>query len=128
MDQIQKKCSSDISKDPLNFGISCTSKQLSYKKIHVDYYTDVFRLKQDAARLHRGDVEAQANAEFLVIVNATLLTMETGDPHQDVFHDGILVTRDGKIEVVVGIGEMPRSVDSSSRGLRHRDSTQEGML
>lgn len=105
VDRIHKKCSSDIAKDYLNFGISCTSKQLTYSKIHVDYPTDIYRLKQEAAKAHEADSKAQANADFLVIANATLLTMESGNLHHDVLRDAVIVTRSGKIEAIVGIGD-----------------------
>ncbi|THG95346.1 hypothetical protein EW026_g6293 [Hermanssonia centrifuga] len=42
---------------------------------------------------------------FLVIANATLLTMESGNLHNDVLRDAIIVTRAGEIEAIVGANE-----------------------
>ena len=70
----------------------------------MEYETDVSRLKQEASALHdAADEEARTNADFLVFTNATLLTMQSGNLHQDVLHDAVLVTRAGSIEAIVGI-------------------------
>lgn len=98
------KCASEIASDKLNFGIACTKGLLEYSEIVVKYPTDVSRLKHDAmAALRTTNEEALANADFLVFTNATLLTMESGNLHQDVLHDAILVSQGGKIEAIVGI-------------------------
>lgn len=63
----------------------------------VRHSTDIKRLKQQAATSFTGtDI---ANADTLVIVNATVLTME-GDQHGDLISDGILVSKGGVIETV----------------------------
>ncbi|KIP10290.1 hypothetical protein PHLGIDRAFT_115580 [Phlebiopsis gigantea 11061_1 CR5-6] len=100
------KCKHEIAKDNLNFGISCTKGLLKWYDIKVEYATDVSRLKQEAAALHdAGDEEARMNADFLVFTNATLLTMQSGNLHEDVLHDAVLVTRAGSIEAIVGISD-----------------------
>lgn len=61
------------------------------------------RLKQEAAANVQGaDDAARANADFLVFTNATLLTMESDNLHEDVLRDATLVTRGGEIEAIVG--------------------------
>lgn len=100
------KCSSEIAKDPLNLGISCTKHLLNFQEIVVEYPTDIHRLKKEASALHQlADDETRANADLLVIANATLLTMESGNLHNDVLRDAIIVTRAGEIEAIVGANE-----------------------
>ncbi|KAI0345072.1 hypothetical protein BDW22DRAFT_1370795 [Trametopsis cervina] len=103
--KIAKQCSSEIAKDKLDHGIKCTSKHINYKRIAVDYPTDIARLKKEAAALAeaKGDLAAQAVADFFVIYNATLLTMETGNLQHDVLRDAVLVIRSGVIEAIIGI-------------------------
>jgi hypothetical protein len=100
------KCSSDIADDKLTFGIACTKKLLSYSEIVVRYPSDVSRLKKEAVEAaDTTNAAALANADFLVFTNATLLTMESGNFHEDVLHDAVLITRRGKIEAIVGISD-----------------------
>ncbi|KAJ3550145.1 hypothetical protein NM688_g5104 [Phlebia brevispora] len=97
------KCSSEVAHDSLNYGISCTKKLLDIHEITVEYPTDISRLKDDALAAMRGaDETAQANADVLVITNATLLTMETGSLQSDVIHHAVLFTRNGRVEAIGG--------------------------
>lgn len=101
-----EKCSDAIAKDPLNFGITCTQKLLDIYEITVEYATEVARLKQDARMRVQDHGEAGLeNADVLVIMNATVLTMESGDLNGDVYHNAVLFTRGGKIEAVMGAEE-----------------------
>lgn len=96
------KCSSAITDDPLTFGISCVKSLLQYQEVVVEHSTDIARLKRDAAAVsheHKEWLHAQAS-DVVVIYNATLLTMATGDPGRDVIPGGILVVRGGVIDSV----------------------------
>ncbi|KAG6865662.1 hypothetical protein C0991_000432 [Blastosporella zonata] len=90
-----KKCSSAIDKDEINFGISCVKNQLSYQEIVVEHLTDIARLKQDAN-----------GSEQVVIYNATLLTMATGEERWDVIRGGIIIIRGG---VITGVGRLAQN-------------------
>lgn len=96
------KCSSAITDDPLTFGISCVKSLLQYQEVIVEHSTDIARLKRDAAAVsheHKEWLHAQAS-DVVVIYNATLLTMATGDPVRDVIPGGVLVVRGGVIDSV----------------------------
>lgn len=97
-------CSSQIKKDPLDFGISCTKNLLHYQELIIEHSTDVHRLETDAkaASFHEDDA-ALTSTDFLVIYNATLLTMENGGPRGDLLHDALLIVRNGKINAILGI-------------------------
>ncbi|TCD70593.1 hypothetical protein EIP91_002623 [Steccherinum ochraceum] len=99
-----RDCSSQIRKDPLDFGISCTKNLLSYEELIVTHSTDIYRLKADAqvASLH-AEEEAVANSDFLVIYNATILTMDGRDPKTDLLRDALMVVRGGKIVAILGV-------------------------
>ena len=100
------RCSSEIAKDDLNFGISCTKKLLDYSEIVVKYPSAISRLKKEAAdAIQPADAEAWVNADFLVFTNATLLTMEYGNLREDILYDAILVSRGGQIEAIVGVSD-----------------------
>ena len=95
-------CSSDVQQDPSTFGIACTKRLPQFQEVVVEYPSDIRRLKTEAAaNVASEDAEARANADYLVIANATLLTMETGD-YDDIMEDAIIVTRGGQIEAIVG--------------------------
>lgn len=83
----------------------------------MEYPTDVWRLRRDAEEVVRGMLSlgspseensgleedeklALANADVVVIQNATLLTMETRDWHRDLVRGASMVVRRGKIENV----------------------------
>ncbi|EGN96264.1 hypothetical protein SERLA73DRAFT_94359 [Serpula lacrymans var. lacrymans S7.3] len=89
------QCSSDINKDPSNFGISCIKGILNYQEIFVHHSSDIARLKQEALDLD----PANLNADLLVIKNATILTMDKAFS-ENVLHGGVLTVRGGVIESV----------------------------
>lgn len=94
-------CSSEVQQDPSTFGIACTRRLPQFQEVIVEYPSDIQRLKTEAAaNVRPGDAKAYANADYLVIANATLLTMETGD-YDDIIEDAIIVTRGGQIEAIV---------------------------
>ncbi|KAJ7070752.1 hypothetical protein C8F01DRAFT_1107614 [Mycena amicta] len=96
------KCKSAIRNDSVNFGIACVKNLLDVQEIVVSITTDIARLKQDAAT-----VSAQAvDSDVFVIFNATILTMETGDPEKDLIHEGVLTIRGGVIESVGRVGSI----------------------
>lgn len=104
-------CSNAIENDPIHFGISCTKRITHYQELVVEYPTDVSRLKKEAAQAassYNSGRSPNQDDNFLVIFNATLLTMESG-PREDLLRDAVLVTRSGEIEAIVGIGEFVAS-------------------
>lgn len=95
------KCASKIEHDTTHFGISCVKDLLEYQEVVVEHSTDIARLKSNAAGLN-----AQANSDVFVIFNATILTMETGDPKVDLIREGVLTIRGGVIESVGALGTL----------------------
>ncbi|KAF7356578.1 Amidohydro-rel domain-containing protein [Mycena venus] len=95
------KCASKIKHDSTHFGISCVKDLLEYQEVVVEYSTDIARLKRDAAGLN-----VQDNSDVFVIFNATILTMETGDPKVDLIREGVLTIRGGVIESVGALGTL----------------------
>ncbi|KAJ3857343.1 hypothetical protein EV368DRAFT_77833 [Lentinula lateritia] len=89
------KCSSAIKNDSRTFGISCIKNLLQYQEIVVEHSTDIARLKKEAQAL-----SSSVNSDILIVYNATLLTMESGNINEDLLHDAILVIRAGVIEAV----------------------------
>ncbi|KAF9010988.1 hypothetical protein BDZ89DRAFT_1167612 [Hymenopellis radicata] len=89
-----RKCSSTIKSDRDTFGIDCTKTILEYQEIIVEHSTDIARLKEDAA----------LTSDVVVLVNATLLTMETGDLDRDLISDAVMVIRGGVIDSVSAFG------------------------
>ena len=79
-------CADAIKKDTSTFGISCVKSLLDYQEIIVKHSTDIRRLKQQSL-------------DALVIVNATVLTME-GDPQGDLIPGGVLISRAGVVDKV----------------------------
>ena len=96
------QCSSEIAKDGDTFGIACVAKLLQYQEVLVDYPTAIQRLKEDALISHsRMSTASAANADVLIIANATILTMEGETFAEEPIRGGALVTRGGLIEEVV---------------------------
>ncbi|KAJ7898463.1 hypothetical protein B0H13DRAFT_2520490 [Mycena leptocephala] len=87
------KCASEIKHDTTHFGISCVKSLLEYQEVVVERSTDIARLKSDAR-------------DVFVIFNATILTMETGDPEVDLIREGVLTIRGGVIESVGALGTL----------------------
>lgn len=98
-------CSKAAKKDTHTFGIECTKTLPNFQEVIVEYPSDVHRLKEEAAAFaaEKYGEDAAPNANFFVIANATLVTMETGDLKSDVLRDAVLVTRNGEIEAIVGV-------------------------
>ncbi|KAF5386656.1 hypothetical protein D9615_001957 [Tricholomella constricta] len=84
-----EKCSTAINEDQINFGISCVKNLLEYQEVIIEHSTDIARLKNDAD-----------GHDVVVIYNATLLTMATGDVRWDLITGGIVVARGGVISSV----------------------------
>lgn len=96
------QCSSEIAKDGDTFGIACVVKLLQHQEVLVDYPTDIQRLKDEALiSLSRMSAASAANADVLIIANATILTMEGETLAEVPIRGGALVTRGGLIEQVV---------------------------
>ncbi|KAF8894747.1 hypothetical protein BD779DRAFT_1669210 [Infundibulicybe gibba] len=94
-----KHCWSTIKNDKRTFGISCVKNLLEIQEIDVRHTTDIFRLKQEAAAASNQHKPWLANnADTVVVFNATLLTMETGELEKDLIYNGVLVSRAGVIE------------------------------
>ncbi|KIK54484.1 hypothetical protein GYMLUDRAFT_177108 [Collybiopsis luxurians FD-317 M1] len=89
------KCSAAIKNDPTTFGVSCVKGLVQYQEIVVEHSTDISRLKEQAQSQAPGE-----NSDVVVVYNATILTMETGDIDKDLLHEAVLVVRGGVIESV----------------------------
>lgn len=98
-------CAKAAKQDITTLGIECTKKLPSFQEVIVEYPSDVYRLRKEAAAFaaERYGKDSVPHADFFVITNATLVTMETGNIKSDVLHDAVLVTRDGQIEAIVGV-------------------------
>ncbi|KAF9265808.1 hypothetical protein L218DRAFT_859632 [Marasmius fiardii PR-910] len=85
------KCGSEISQDRDTFGISCIDTLVEQHEVFVHHSTDIARLKED--------VESQQTNDdgVFVVVNATLLTMDSGIESEDLVSEGILVLKSGLI-------------------------------
>ncbi|KAJ8696814.1 hypothetical protein PTI98_006650 [Pleurotus ostreatus] len=104
------KCAKAIKADPLTFGIDCVHRYVKFQEVVVEHSTDIARLKQEARQAlasqtppqtdlqDQNAADAVDSADVLVIFNATLVTMETGNVASDVIYNGALVTRGGIIE------------------------------
>jgi hypothetical protein len=110
------KCSSEIKTDRTNYGITCVKDLLQYQEIYIAHSTDIARLKRDAnAARHEFESWVSVGPEnisklrplltndTLVIYNATLLTMATGDLRRDLVRGGVLVSQGG---VITGAGTL----------------------
>ncbi|EMD34385.1 hypothetical protein CERSUDRAFT_117254 [Gelatoporia subvermispora B] len=71
---------------------SCAKTVPSYQEVIVEYVSDVGRLR-----------ESSPFSGFLLIANARLLTMETGDLAQDLRENAMLFVRDGEIMAIVNM-------------------------
>lgn len=92
-----KQCSSQIEQDQNTFGISCVKNLVEYQRIDIEHSTDIARLKKEAKQVSHA---ASNNFGLVVFTNATLLTMESGNPGADLIRDGVLTIRAGVIEYV----------------------------
>ncbi|KAF8810077.1 hypothetical protein BYT27DRAFT_7162151 [Phlegmacium glaucopus] len=91
------QCSSQIKHDQNTFGISCVKNLVEYQQIDIEHSTDIARLKKEAE--HVSHITSN-NFDLVVITNATLLTMESGNPEADLIRNGVLTIRAGVIESV----------------------------
>ena len=92
-----EQCSSQIKSDQITFGISCVKNLVEYQRIDIEHSTDIARLKKEAKQMSHA---ALNNFDLVVITNATLLTMESGNPEVDLIRSGIFTIRGGVIEYV----------------------------
>jgi hypothetical protein len=83
--------------DQVTFGISCVKNLVEYQRIDIEHSTDIARRKKEAKQLSH---IASNNYDLVVIANATLLTMESGNPESDLIRNGILAIRGGVIDYV----------------------------
>ena len=88
------QCSSEIEQDPETFGIACVKNLVEFQEVFAEHSTDIARLKKDVQTTSK-----------LVIQNATLLTMETGNLDTDLIHGGSLVIKDGVFEAVGALSD-----------------------
>ncbi|KAG7086468.1 hypothetical protein E1B28_002419 [Marasmius oreades] len=86
------QCQSEIESDPETFGVACVKGLLEFQEVIFKHSTDIARLKKDAKTTSK-----------VVIQNATILTMHTGDLHTDLIRGGSLVVKDG---VIQSVGEL----------------------
>ena len=91
-----EQCSSEIKIDQITFGISCVKDLVEYQRIDVEHLTDIARLKKEAKQ----GSHIALNFDLVVITNATLLTMESGNHETDLIRNGALTIRGGVIEYV----------------------------
>ena len=102
---------------------------VTFQEVFVEYPSDIGRLKKEAAAFaaERYGEEGAANADFFVIANATLVTMETGHVQSDLLHDAVLVTRGGEIEAIVGVHDFVAPYGATildAEGGTYRPATQ----
>jgi hypothetical protein len=100
---VQAKCGSAIKKDAKRFGIECVKGLLSVQKLMVWYQTDISRLKRDISKFRGDDTSDQID---LVVKNATIITMETGNEETDVLKGANLLLKNGLVYAIVP-GDVP---------------------
>ena len=79
------ECSKASRNDDLTFGIDCVKHLLDVHELKISY---------------KSKARASSSDGYLVVKNATLLTMASGDSSKDIIRNGVLVTRGGLIEQV----------------------------
>ncbi|KAF9009485.1 hypothetical protein BDQ17DRAFT_1235809 [Cyathus striatus] len=103
-----KKCESAIRHDHDTFGISCVKELVEFQEVVVEHPTDIARLKNEAAKeahSHKDWLKVESNNNLVIIMNATLLTMETGSIEKDLVHRAVLVTQNGLIDSIYSVAE-----------------------
>ncbi|KAL4065228.1 hypothetical protein J3A83DRAFT_4265356 [Scleroderma citrinum] len=88
-------CSKAIQDDTQTFGIACVKDLLDVTEVMILYESDVSRLRREAKVY-----AASSNGNVVAFVNATILTMENGNPFDDMITGGTVVVRGGFIEAV----------------------------
>jgi hypothetical protein len=99
------KCSKQIQRDHSTYGISCVKSLVKFTRLDVEHTTDIFRLKKEAAEkpsLIQNASKQSSYSDLVIINNATILTMATGDLQQDLIQNGALIIQGG---VITGIGK-----------------------
>jgi hypothetical protein len=92
------KCSNEIQQDRYTYGISCVKSLVKFHRLDVEHSTDIFRVKKEAAE----NPSNGRNSDLVIINNATILTMATGDLEKDLFRNGALIVQGG---VITGVGK-----------------------
>ena len=90
-------CENAIKRDRETFGIDCVRNLVKYQEVHVEHLTDIARLKLEA---ENASTTESANADIVVVFNATILTMETGELSKDYVDKGSVVMKGGVIDYV----------------------------
>jgi hypothetical protein len=98
---VHAKCGKAIKKDAKRFGIECVKGLLSVQKLVVWYQTDITRLKRDISGLRGDDARDLID---LVVKNATIITMETGNEETDVLKGASLLIKNGLVHSIVAGG------------------------
>jgi hypothetical protein len=88
------KCRSDIRQDKSTYGISCTKELLQFEEMQVEYQSDISRLKKEATSWF------PHMPALWVLLNATVMTMETGKLETDLIKGAVIVVLDGVIHSV----------------------------
>jgi hypothetical protein len=105
---VHAKCGSAIKKDAKRFGIECVKDLLNVQKLGVWYQTDIARLKADISGLRADNTSGSID---LVVKNATIITMETGNEETDVLRGASLLIRNGLVySIVAGGGQVPNAM------------------
>ncbi|THV08005.1 hypothetical protein K435DRAFT_959464 [Dendrothele bispora CBS 962.96] len=97
------QCASSVEQDPIYFGISCVQAILDRQEVFVDHSTDIARLRREARIMNQSNTE---NADVVVIRNATILTMESGQRDLDLIEEGVMVVQAGVISQVGTVEEV----------------------
>ena len=76
---------------------------MKFDRLDVEHFTDIFRMKEEAAEeqsfMQR---RSSSHSDLVIINNATILTMATGDLEHDLIQNGALIVQGG---VIRGIGK-----------------------
>jgi hypothetical protein len=103
-------CRRAIKADKSTFGIDCVRTLLDIQEISVTYQSENSRIKKaayDAFNIERSlpamyaDSKFRENSDILIIWNATVLTMASGEESRDVLHNGTIVIRNGLIAQIL---------------------------
>ncbi|TRM63706.1 hypothetical protein BD626DRAFT_495129 [Schizophyllum amplum] len=90
-------CEQAIQLDELTFGIDCVAGLVERYDLPIEHSTDTARLRAEASRV--SESADNSNADVLVIANATILTMATGEgAAADIYDEGVMIIRGGVIE------------------------------
>lgn len=94
-----RNCRKSIQSDASTFGIDCVKTLLNVQEIAATYETETSRIKNAALRDldQTADPEELNNADWLVIANATVVSMITGHEQHDVLRRRTLIVRNGVI-------------------------------